>query len=262
MKLSTGYILVGAGGLLTAIATGIATKLASDKVNEIRQVRAAQDPGFTDLTTWEKVKVYAKYEAIPLTMAIGTGVGGFQLHKETQKSIKLATNVSMGATTFINGYRDLAKETIGKKKEEALYEKAVGKNMEAQIKEKVPSNIVMGEHDCICCVVDDKGTPIFGDIFFTSTPTKIKKGNLDLQTKWVQRVHKSDLNDATISADEWFFYQGVETDDRMLRNLVWSWKQDGPFDVRFVPVMTENGYPLLGIMYTDEAGMIKLPHSL
>ena len=50
MKSSTLHWLIGIGTVLTAVATGITTKIASDKVNEERQVRQQQDPGFTDLT--------------------------------------------------------------------------------------------------------------------------------------------------------------------------------------------------------------------
>lgn len=244
MKLSTSHWLLGIGAVLTAVATGIATKLASDKVNEVRQVRQAQDPSFEDLTLGEKIKIYAWYEAIPVTMMVGVGAGIFQSYKTSQEAIKTATNISTGAGTVINGYRDLTREAIGKKKEDELYTKA--------IQEKVMpknSNLILGENDYICMVISPSLDGSGAGIPFVSNATKIKEGVLDFNQMFVRRVGGSVMNDASASLTELLEYWGVHMDNKVLDHLGWTWQKDGPVQISFRGGITDENKPILGVEF-------------
>ena len=245
MKLSTSHWLLGIGAVLTAVATGIATKLASDKVTEVRQVRQAQDPEFQDLTLKEKIKIYAWYEAIPVSMAVGVCTGIYQSYKTSQETIKIATNISTGAGTVINGYRDLTREAIGKKKEDEIYTKV--------IQDKVmPKNspLILGEGDFICMIItpgiDGNATGIPA---FISNATKIKRGVLDFNARFVKRVGGSVMNDASASLAELLEYWGVHVDNKILDHLGWTWQKDGPIEVSFRGGITEDIKPVLGIEF-------------
>lgn len=229
MKSSTLHWLVGIGGVLTAVATGIATKLASDKVNEVRQVRQQQDPSFTDLTKKEKFKIYATYEAIPLTMMVGTCFGVYQCHKESQETIKTALGISTGATTFLNGYRDLTKEAIGTKKEEELYSKAVQKNIDSQ---QITTSLTCGENEWLCAFKGFGAFDISDGIIFISNSTKVKEAEGNLNNLLHLRADKSTLGDASVTVYDLYKLVGVDMDklgdSRLMDHTGWSWKADGP----------------------------------
>ena len=217
MKLSTSHWLLGIGAVLTAVATGIATKLASDKVNEVRQVRQAQDPSFEDLTLGEKIKIYLWYEAIPVSMMVGVGAGIVQSYKTTQETIKTATNISTGAGTVINGYRDLTREAIGKKKEDELYTKVI----HDKVMPKTSNLILQGENDCVCMIVapnlNGTGTCL---PLFVSSPTKLKASTIDFNNMFIKRVHGSVINDASASLTELLEYWGIHIDNKVHRDFV------------------------------------------
>ena len=254
MKSSTLHLLIGIGTVLTAVATGITTKIASDKVNEERQVRQQQDPSFTDLTKWEKFKIYARWETIPLTMAIGTGAGIYQSYKESQEAIKTVSNVASGASTFINGYRELTKEALGAKKEDAIYTKAVQENV---MPKTVPANLILGENDCLCMVISPGLDEVGSGLPFVSNATKIKEATLSANDMFVKRASKSMLNDASFSIVEWFDYLGVKIDNRILDHLGWTYQHDGVIEISFRAGLTNDNKPILGIEFTVDPHYIE-----
>lgn len=253
MKIGALHILVGVGTVLTAVAVGVSTKLAVDKVNEVKQIRQQQDPEFEDLAGMEKFKIYARYEAIPLSMLIATCFGIFQCHKAAQETIKIAADVSAGATTFLNGYRDLTKEALGKKKEDELYSQAVQKVMP----KKAPPNLIIGESDCLCMIISPGLDDSNNGIIFASTPTKIKEATLDFNNMFVRRVSKSMLNDASASFAEWLDYLGVKFDNRILDHLGWTYQHDGIVEISFRGGLTEDNKPILGIEFLHEPHYIE-----
>lgn len=254
MKSSTLHWLIGIGSVLTAVATGICTKIASDKVNEVRQVRQQQDPGFTDLTNWEKFKIYARWESIPFTMAIGTGTGIYQSYKESQEAIKTVANLSSGVSTFINGYRDVTREAIGNKKEDEIYTKTVQNQV---MPKTVPANLILGENDCLCMVISPGLDEVGSGLPFVSNATKIKEATLAANDMFVKRASKSMMNDAAFSIVEWFDYIGVKIDNRILDHLGWTYQRDGVIEVSFRAGLTDDNKPILGIEFTIDPHYIE-----
>lgn len=245
MKLSTMHLLVGIGTVLTAVAVGVSTKMASDKVNEVREVRRSQDPGFEDLTKKEKFLIYARYEAAPLAMLGVTCFGLYECHKGAQEAIKIAADVSAGAATFINGYRDLTKEALGVKKEDELYTKAC----HAKMPDQAPANLIIGENECICMLISPGISDMSGGITFVSNATKIKEATLEFNNWFIRRVSKSMMNDATASITEWLDYVGVKVDNKVFDHLGWTYQHDGTVDVSFRGGLTADNKPMLGVEF-------------
>lgn len=246
MKLTTLHVLTAVSATLTAVAVGVATKMASDKVNEVRQVRQKQDPTFEDLTGWEKFKIYARYEIAPLAMLSGTCFGIYQCHKTAQDAIETAANVSAAVPTLINGCRDVTKEAIGAKKEDELYTKAVTEKM----KKNVPSNLIIGDGDCICMVISPGIDGTGAELSFISNATKIKEATLDFNNLMLRRASHSTMNDSSVSLSEWLELCGVKTDNKILDHLGWGYQHDGVIDVHFRGGLTDDNKPLLGIEFT------------
>ena len=246
MKLSTSHWLLGIGAVLTAVATGIATKLASDKVNEIRQVRQAQDPEFQDLTFKEKFKIYAVHEAIPLTMGIGVCTGIYQSYKTSQEAIKTSANIATGAGAVINGYRDLTREAIGKKKEDELYTKVIEKEV---MSKNINTPIIPSKDDDICMFI----SPVLNEagigIPFASNVTKIKATFIQINDYFIKKIRGTIDNNAVISISEILAFFGIEANNKLLDTMGFDWQKDGPLDVEFQPGFTDTVRPAIGVVF-------------
>lgn len=245
MKLTTLHVLTGVGAVLTAVAVGVSTKLASDKVNEVREVRRQQDPAFEDLTGWEKFKIYARYEAAPFAMLTATCFGVYQCHKTAQDAIETAANVSSAVPTLINGCREVTKDAIGAKKEDELYSKAI----EQKMKKNAPQNLIIGDGDCICMIISPGIDGTGAELAFISNATKIKEATLAFNNLMLRRASHSLLNDSSVSIAEWLDLCGVKTDNRILDHLGWTYQHDGVIDVSFRGGLTDDNKPLLGVEF-------------
>jgi len=252
MKLSTMHVIVGFGAILSTIAVGVSTKLASDKINEVRQVRQQQDPSFTDLTAWEKFKIGIPYYVPPLIILTGTIFGITECYTGSQEAIKFATDGMLGVTMTANAYRDVIRREIGQKKEEDLYQKLIQQNFPKEI----PPSVVLGDGDFLCKVVspgfnEDKSGPVF-----VSNATKIMTSTLDFNNFFIRKVKNSVITNAQASVAEWYSFQGVETDNKALDNWGWDYELDGTPNVTFRGDL-DNNKPFLGVVFTIQPRYIK-----
>ena len=252
MKLSTMHIMVGFGAILSTIAVGVSTKLACDKINEVRQVRQSADPSFTDLTIWEKIKIGGPYY-IPPVLILGTTVFGLvECYTGSQEAIKFATDSMLAVTMTGNAYRDVIRREYGAKKEEEMYQKVLQQNFPKEI----PQSLILGDNDFLCKVVSPGFNENKDGTFFVSNATKIKEGTLDFNNFFIRRVIHSMLNNAQASVAEWYDFMGVKTDNKLLDHLGWDYEHDGIPDVRFRGD-TENNKPFLGIEFTIQPHYIE-----
>lgn len=243
MKLSTMHILVGIGTALTAVSVGVATKMACDKVNEVRDVRRATEEDFVDLTTKEKAKIVLPYYIAPVGALAGTLFGLKYCYTGSQEAIKIATDGIVASNALINSYRDLTKEAVGKKKEDEIYQKAIEKKLPKS------TNLILGENDCLCMVVSPGIDDVCSGIRFVSNATKIKEATLDFNNFFIRRVNKSMLNNAQASIAEWFDFLGVKMDNKIADHLGWDYQKDGVVEIAFRAGLTEDNKPILGIEF-------------
>ena len=249
MKLTTMHVMVGVGAIRSAIAVGVSTKLACDKVEEVRQVKQATDPSFTDLTGWEKFKIGLPYYLPPLLLLSTTVFGITECYIGSQEAIKIATDNWIGTTVALNGYRDLARKEMGMAKEAEIYNKIM-----AQQTPKA-SNIILGERDCLCKLVisptlyDGFEHPPVDDTFFVSNPTKIREGVLAFNEMFIRRVKHSMLNDASATIGELNEYLGSKDRNHLNDRFGWSYGHDGTVDVLFESDLTEDQKPYLRVLF-------------
>lgn len=231
MKLRTLNILIGVGVAATAISSAACTAIAMKKL----------DP---NMTTAEKAKVIIPCTIAPLACATLTIIGIRTNYINSSAMINFATDSATAAINTLSNYRAPVREKLGEKKEREMFEETQVKSRAANVNGLEPPN---GNY--ICGIInpdypDDPG------LCFISNPVRIKEGLLDLNTAFTKRVHGSDLNDARISLEEFYFHQGVNCDNKVLRSYGWTYQHDGPVEIHYAFDQTSDGQPFCGIIFS------------
>jgi len=222
MKSLTMHILLGVGIGATTISAAVSTALAC------RAIRREEENLGRELTAGEKFKVGFPYY-IPVVGALGaTEVGVMTCYKTSQEAIKLTAGGTVAMTNVLNGYRDVIKEEVGKKKEADLYNKSLEQSVLPRIPEKqmTDSNEVLVSIMPYECSIND-----IPDFAFVSTPDKIQAGLAEFNTMFGNRVRGNGGTDGYASFDELLAYWGQDPKNHIFRKLFWEWRKDGPVEL-------------------------------
>lgn len=238
MKSRTMHVLVGIGFGLTTIASAISTALACKEIEKKKHELGRE------LTVGEKIKIGLPYY-IPIAGALaGSEIGLAKCYTTSQEMIKLGADGTLAMTNVLNGYRDLTREQIGKKKEAEIYSQAV---MNDAFPEEETTKMLPAGDECYCQFVIPEAIEN-RSIIFRSTPTKIKEALLECNNIMVSQAATDRMNNAFVTMDMLYDLLGVEADS-VYKRLGWEYGTDGVINVSFEGGIAPNGCALLGICF-------------
>ena len=246
MKSSTMHVIVGIGIGATAVTSAVATALAYRKIQEKQYEYKGT------MTTGQKIKTALPYY-LPVVGVAGATVWGLSsCYKTSQELIKLGADGTLAVTNVLNGYRDLTREAIGKKKEGEIYNKAV---MNQAFPEPVTAKLTAGTDDeCWCQFIIPEAIEN-RSIIFRSTPGAIKDAVLECNRIMVNQAATDRMNNAFVTMDMLYDLLEVEPDS-IWKRIGWEFATDGTIDVSFEGGIAPNGAALLGIKFGKNPHMI------
>lgn len=222
MKSLTMHVLLGVGIGVTTISAAVSTALAC------RAIRREEENLGRELSVGEKIKVGFPYY-IPVVGALGaTEVGVMSCYKTSQEAIKLTAGGTVAVNNVLNGYRDVIKEEVGKKKESELY----NKSLEQSVVPKIPERVINDSNEVLVsimpyeCSIDD-----IPDFAFVSTPDKIRDGLGEFNKMFGNRARGNGGTDAYASFEELLQYWDQDPKNHIFRKLYWEWRKDGPVEL-------------------------------